>query len=268
MARYIHQASPRAEGPLVAVNCAAIPPGLMESELFGHKRGAFTGAVKDRRGRFQLARHGTIFLDEIGELDPALQAKMLRVVQEREVEPVGGEGSEAVDVRIICATNRDIKAMTAAGEFREDLYYRLAVVNLHLPSLRERAADIPLLIESFLRRFNAPSGVRFSQTALDRLADHDWPGNIRELQNVVERALILRHGEIIEPGDLNLLTGQSPGAFVLPEIPDEGISLDAVEEELVRMALARAGGNRAAAARMLGIERHKLLYRMEKFAIN
>ena len=267
LARFIHQRSPRSQGPLVTVNCAAIPAGLMESELFGHVKGAFTGAVKDRRGRFQLARHGTLFLDEIGELDLPTQAKLLRAVQEREVEPVGGEAVEAVDVRIVCATNRDLQKMVAEGGFREDLYYRLAVVPLSLPPLRERLDDIPLLVELFLRRFNAPVGVRFSPEALARLREHHWPGNVRELQNVVERALIMRRGEVIEAADLAIGGGKRAGGFEIPDIPDEGISLDEVERELVRRALAKAGGNRAAAARLLGIERHKLLYRLEKYGI-
>jgi len=268
LARYIHQRSDRSDGPLVAVNCAAIPVGLIESELFGHLKGAFTGAVKDRRGRFQLARHGTLFLDEIGELEPSTQAKLLRAVQEREVEPVGGEIPEPVDVRILCATNRDIQAMIADGSFREDLYYRLAVVVLHLPPLRRRKADIPLLVENFLRKFGAPAGVGFTDAAMDRLREHDWPGNIRELQNVVERALILRRGELIDVGDLAVdLPGAPSEGFILPDIPDSGISLESVERELVVKALAKAGGNRAAAARLLGVERHILLYRMEKFGL-
>ncbi len=268
MARYIHQLSERNNGPLVAVNCAAIPAGLIESELFGHKKGAFTGAVKDRRGRFQLARHGTLFLDEIGELEFSTQAKLLRAVQEREVEPVGGETPEVVDVRIICATNRDIQTMVAGGAFREDLYYRLAVVELRLPPLRRRRDDIPPLVAVFLRKFGAPAGVALSPAAMERLQGHDWPGNIRELQNVVERALILRRSEMIDVNDLALGSSDGGGgSFCLPDIPDSGISLEAVEKELVRRALVKADGNRAAAARLLGVERHILLYRMEKFSL-
>ncbi|MFA7383975.1 MAG: sigma-54 dependent transcriptional regulator [Desulfurivibrionaceae bacterium] len=268
LARLIHQHSPRAQGPMVAVNCAAIPENLLESELFGHVKGAFTGAVSSRKGRFQSAAGGTLFLDEIGELRLDLQAKLLRAIQERVVAPVGAEQPEAVDVRLIAASNRDLYAAIGEGTFREDLYYRLGVILLHLPPLRERREDIPGLVAHFLLKVGAPAGVRFSAEALSRLKAHPWPGNIRELQNIVERAVILRKGLLIEPAELQLAAAPQPAtANGLPEIPDEGLSLEAVEQGLIKKALAKANGNRSEAARLLKIPRHVLIYRLEKFKI-
>ncbi|MEW6220264.1 MAG: sigma-54 dependent transcriptional regulator [Thermodesulfobacteriota bacterium] len=267
LARLIHRRSPRRDHPLVAVNCSAIPPTLIESELFGHKKGAFTGAVAHRKGRFQTANHGTLFLDEVGELRPDMQAKLLRGLQEREVEPVGADRPERVDVRIIAATNRDLEEAIRRGEVREDLFYRLSVIHLHLPPLRERREDIPALTRQFLDRLGAPPEVRFSESALARMHHYAWPGNIRELQNVVERCLILRKGPVIEAGSLQLPEPAAPDAFPLPEIPDEGISLEAVERALVEKALAKAGNNRSEAARLLKIPRHVLLYRLAKFGL-
>ncbi len=268
LARLIHQHSPRAQGPMVAVNCAAIPENLLESELFGHVKGAFTGAVSSRKGRFQSAVGGTLFLDEIGELRLDLQAKLLRAIQERVVAPVGADQSEPVDVRLIAASNRDLYAAIGQGTFREDLYYRLGVIPLHLPPLRERREDIPGLVSHFLLKVNAPAGVRFSTGALARLKGHPWPGNIRELQNIVERAVILRKGLLIEAEELQLAASpQAASANGLPEIPDEGLSLEAVEQGLIKKALAKANGNRSEAARLLKIPRHVLIYRLEKFKI-
>ncbi len=270
MARLIHRRSNRREAPLVVVNCAAIPDNLIESELFGHVKGAFTGAVANRKGRFQSARGGTLFLDEIGELKLDMQAKLLRALQEKEVQPVGSDRTEKVDVRIIAATNRDLKVETAAGRFREDLYYRLGVIPLHIPALRERPEDIPTLAKHFLEKLNAPSGVRFSPAALALMKGYPWPGNIRELQNAVERACILRRGDELTPSELGLPGVASPrgevGGLSL-EIPPEGISLEEVEKELIRKALTRSGGNRSEAARLLKIPRHVLIYRLEKFAM-
>jgi len=268
MARLIHRRSNRREAPLVAVNCAAIPDSLIESELFGHVKGAFTGAVANRKGRFQSARGGTLFLDEIGELKFDMQAKLLRALQEKEVQPVGSDRTEKVDVRIIAATNRDLKEETSDGRFREDLYYRLGVIPLHIPALRERPEDIATLARHFLVKQGAPVGVRFSPAALALLKAYPWPGNIRELQNAVERACILRRGEEIGIGDLGLLvaSGQSgDGGGLGLEIPPEGISLEEVEKELIGKALVRSGGNRSEAARLLKIPRHVLIYRLEKF---
>jgi two-component system NtrC family response regulator len=253
---------------MVAVNCAAIPEHLLESELFGHVRGAFTGAVSSRKGRFQSASGGTLFLDEIGELRSDLQAKLLRVVQEREVAPVGADQTESVDVRLVAASNRDLREAITWGGFREDLYYRLGVILLHLPPLRQRREDIPGLVDHFLQKLNAPAGVRFSDQALARLREYSWPGNIRELRNVVERSVILRGGEMIGVTDLQLADeARPPEMTVLPEIPPEGLSLEEVEQGLIRKALAMAGGNRAEAARLLRIPRHVLVYRLEKFGI-
>jgi len=268
MARLIHRRSNRCGAPLVVVNCAAIPDNLIESELFGHVKWAFTGAVANRKGRFQSARGGTLFLDEIGELKLDMQAKLLRALQEKEVQPVGSDRTEKVDVRIIAATNRDLKAETSAGRFREDLYYRLGVIPLHIPALRERPEDIATLANHFLKKLNAPAGVHFSPTALALMKGYPWPGNIRELQNGVERACILRRGEEIGPGELGLpgpasRTGEGGGLCL--EIPPEGISLEEVEKELIRKALVRSGGNRSEAARLLKIPRHVLIYRLEKF---
>ncbi|MHB8988668.1 MAG: sigma-54-dependent transcriptional regulator [Desulfobulbia bacterium] len=268
LARLIHQHSPRAQGPMVAVNCAAIPENLLESELFGHVKGAFTGAVSNRKGRFQAAVGGTLFLDEIGELRLDLQAKLLRAIQERVVSPVGADAPEAVDVRLIAASNRDLYAAIGQGTFREDLYYRLGVILLHLPPLRERREDIPGLVSHFLLKVGAPAGVRFSAEALARLKAHPWPGNIRELQNIVERAVILRRGLLIEADELQLAACPQPAMENgIPEIPDEGLSLEAVEQGLIKKALAKANGNRSEAARLLKIPRHVLIYRLEKFKI-
>jgi len=268
LARLIHQHSPRAQGPMVAVNCAAIPENLLESELFGHVKGAFTGAVSNRKGRFQAAAGGTLFLDEIGELRLDLQAKLLRAIQERVVAPVGADQPEAVDVRLIAASNRDLYAAIGQGTFREDLYYRLGVILLHLPPLRERREDIPGLVTHFLLKLGAPAGVRFSAGALARLKAHPWPGNIRELQNIVERAVILRKGLLIEAEELQLAAPSQPKTENgLPDIPDEGLSLEAVEQGLIKKALTKANGNRSEAARLLKIPRHVLIYRLEKFKI-
>jgi two-component system NtrC family response regulator len=268
LARLIHQHSPRAQGPMVAVNCAAIPENLLESELFGHVRGAFTGAVRGRKGRFHSAAGGTLFLDEIGELRLDLQAKLLRAIQERVVTPVGADQPEEVDIRLIAASNRDLYAAIGQGTFREDLYYRLGVILLQRPPLRERREDIAPLVTHFLRKLDAPAGVEFSSGALARLRAHPWPGNIRELQNVVERAIILRRGPRIEADDLQLVSMPQPAAANgIPEIPDEGLSLEEMELGLIKKALAKADGNRSQAARLLKIPRHVLIYRLEKFKI-
>ena len=267
LARLIHRNSPRALGPMVAVNCAAIPENLIESELFGHVKGAFTGAVSNRKGRFQSAARGTLFLDEIGELKMEMQAKLLRAIQEREVEPVGADRPEPVDVRLIAATNKDLQQLIETGRFREDLYYRLGVIPLHLPPLRERKEDIPRLVQHFLNKLGAPPDVDFSEGALARMLGYGWPGNIRELQNIVERSVILRKGRIIEAENLQLATSASSSSNFIPAFPPEGISLEEVEKQLVQKALSQAGGNRSEAARLLKIPRHVLLYRLEKFGL-
>ncbi len=271
LSRLIHRRSARQKGSMVAVNCAAIPDTLIESELFGHVKGAFTGAVANRKGRFQTARGGTLFLDEIGELKLDMQAKLLRAIQEKEVEPVGSDKIEKVDVRIVAATNRDLKELASTGEFREDLYYRLSVIPLHIPALRERPEDIKALAEHFLRKLGAPKGVRFSSAAMTSMKSYDWPGNIRELQNSVERGFILRRGDEIGDEVLGLSAGGVSGSAIpgeggLPlEIPPGGISLEEVEKTLIIKALEKSGGNRSEAARLLKIPRHVLIYRIEKF---
>ncbi len=267
IARAIHHGSERRAGPFVAINCAAIPAELLESELFGHLKGAFTGAVKDRVGKFARAEGGTLFLDEIGELAPEIQPKLLRALQEREIEPVGGT-TRKIDVRVVAATNRDLDAAMAAGTFREDLYYRLAVVTVRLPSLRERREDIPLLIRHFSGRQGAPE-VEFSPTAMTAMSSYDWPGNVRELENAVEQALILHRGPQVETEDLprKVRSGlrAAPGGIL--NLPEEGYSLEQLEREAIGEALRRCAGNQTRAAAFLRIPRHILVYRMEKFGL-
>ncbi|MBU1711373.1 MAG: sigma-54 dependent transcriptional regulator [Proteobacteria bacterium] len=266
LARLIHQNSPRRKGPMVAVNCAAIPENLIESELFGHVKGAFTGAVANRKGRFQTASGGTLFLDEIGELKMDMQAKLLRAVQELVIESVGSDRPEKVDVRIISASNKDLLAGIGKGEFREDLYYRLGVIPLHIPPLRDRKEDIPSLANHFLKKAGAPPDVVFTREAMAALMHYNWPGNIRELQNIVERSFILRKGQVIDARDLHLQTVVNNG-LTIPDIPDEGLSLEEVEKGLIRKALDKAAGNRSEAARLLKMPRHVLIYRLEKFGL-
>ncbi|MFC1837218.1 sigma-54-dependent transcriptional regulator [Thermodesulfobacteriota bacterium] len=267
LARLVHQHSPRRNGPMVAVNCTAIPDNLIESELFGHVKGAFTGAISNRKGRFQTAAQGTLFLDEIGELKMDMQAKLLRAIQEREVEPVGSDRTEKVDVRIIAATNKDLSEEVSKGLFREDLYYRLSVIPLHIPPLRERREDIPALAKHFLAKLAAPRSVKFSGRTMAAMKKYDWPGNIRELQNSVERSLILRKGSIIEPDDISLPAAKSSDILQIPDIPPDGVSLEEIEKGLIEKALEKSNGNRSQAARLLKIPRHVLIYRLEKFGL-
>jgi DNA-binding NtrC family response regulator len=262
IARVIHDLSRRREGPFVAVHCAALAETLLESELFGHERGAFTGAVSARKGRFELADGGTIFLDEIGEISPAVQVKLLRVIQEKEFERVGGMRPVSVDVRIIAATNKDLRAEVTAGRFREDLYYRLNVFPIALPSLSERREAILPLAEYFLKKFAAAFGksiAGFSPGARSALENYPWPGNVRELQNVMERAVILARGEIGVP-HLNL---ESPRP---PLVPSESV-LKASERETIRKVLDESGGNRQQAARILGISLRTLQYRIKEYGL-
>lgn len=280
LARAIHRWSPRAEQPFVAVNCVALTPELLESELFGHEKGAFTGAVTQKKGRFELADSGTIFLDEIGDLAPNLQAKLLRVLQEREFQRVGGTKDIRVDVRVIAATNRNLRQAMEHGTFREDLYYRLNVVEVALPPLRDRREDIPFLIDHFLTRFcrdlkRAP--LQIDPATRAALHDYHWPGNIRELQNVIERAVVLSAGLMIRLEDLPheirtpCQTQQPVTATVLPATVEEPRSLgeatDAFQRDMIRQALSRAGGNQAEAARMLGLARSNLSRLMKRLGI-
>lgn len=265
LARLIHQSSPRSHGPMVTVNCAAIPSGLIESELFGHVKGAFTGAIKDRKGYFKTASGGTLFLDEIGELTTDVQVKLLRAIQEKQVQAVGSENSKNVDIRIIAATNQNLPEQIAKGAFREDLYYRLSVIPLYIPPLRERTEDIPALVSHFLKKFDAPRNVSFSKASLDVLRAYAWPGNIREMQNIVERCTILRTNPVIEPCDLQLIAPPKEQNPLSVTIPDNGISLESVEKAYIIKALEKSGQNRSQAARLLKIPRHVLLYRLEKY---
>ena len=280
VAAAIHYGSPRASGPFVKVNCAAIPETLLESEFFGYEKGAFTGATALRRGRFESAEHGTLFLDEIGEISPALQVKLLRVLQEREFERVGGSKPIRTDVRVVAATNRDLEAMVREGKFRSDLYFRLNVVALRTLPLRERPEDIPLLALHFLDRFAATDGVDvrgFDPEALRCLAAHDWPGNVRELANAVERAVVMStNGQIMpedlpeavrsracvaDPGELSPEPAGETGDRPLREL------VGAFEAEVITRALARNQGNRARTAARLGISRRALLYKLQEYGI-
>jgi len=269
VARSIHSRSSRKSGPFVAINCAAIPHDLLESELFGHVKGAFTGAVRDKTGKFSLADGGTLFLDEVGELPPLLQPKLLRALQERVIEPVGGTKEQKLDVRVVAATNLDMEKAISDGAFREDLYYRLAVIPLHLPPLRQRRDDIPLLLRHFCGRHGAEA-VQFDKAALATLVSYPWPGNVRELENLVERLLIMRNGDTITAEELpeKVLHNDRPvSADTVVNLPPEGYSLEQLEREVVVQALERNNWNQTAAARFLRIPRHTLIYRMEKYAI-
>ncbi|OGR32241.1 MAG: Fis family transcriptional regulator [Desulfuromonadales bacterium GWD2_61_12] len=267
VARALHHGSERRERPFVAVNCAAIPSELLESELFGHVKGAFTGAIRERKGKFELADGGTLFLDEVGELPPELQPKLLRALQEREIEPVGGT-PRRIDVRLVAASNRDLEEAMGQGRFREDLYYRLAVIPIELPPLRTRRGDIPLLVRHFLTRHGAAE-LKVSEAALAALCAYDWPGNVRELENAVERMVLLRRGEELDLLDLPpKVSGRErrPGGVL--NLPDEGYSLEALEREAVLEALRRNGWNQTRAAAFLRIPRHTLIYRLEKYGIS
>jgi DNA-binding NtrC family response regulator len=266
IAKAIHFASPRASGPLVKVNCAALPENLLESELFGHEKGAFTGAVTSRQGRFELANGGTLFLDEIGDLPLNLQAKLLRVLQEREYEKVGSSRPVKVNVRILAASHRPLEELIKAGQLREDLYYRLNVVTILIPPLRERRSDLSLLIDHFLRRFAEKNGKTIrglTHEARDILLRYDYPGNVRELENLIERAVVLTRDDVIGSGDLPL-TVQDPEVEY-----EKGTNLtatvEAVERRMIRDALARSEGVQTRAAELLGISERALRYKLIKY---
>jgi two-component system NtrC family response regulator len=272
LAKAIHLNSPRKDRSLITINCAAIPKELLESELFGHKKGAFTGAVADRKGKVELADGGTLFLDEIGEMPLELQVKLLRLIQDGEIEKLGSEVRIQVDVRIIAATHRDLQAMIEDGTFREDLYYRLAVIPLTLPPLRERAQDIPDLVQTFFRKSQQKHGrpeLVMSSALLPYFVGYRWPGNVRELENIVERIVILARGTEITVEDLPKLLRQERGGMEALEIdlPPQGISLEAIEKELILKALEKCGWNQTHAARYLDISRKTLIYRMERHGI-
>ena len=264
VARAIHELSPRKAKRFVAVNCGALPDTLLESELFGYKAGAFTDAKKDKPGRFALAQGGTILLDEIGDISAAMQTRLLRVLQERVYEPLGGVESVKADIRVIAATNKDLRQLVREGRFREDLFYRIHVVRLELPSVRGRREDIPLLVEHFIARFNRLQGkdiAGVSDGVLARLMEHDFPGNVRELENVIEHAFVLCRGGLIEERHLppNLRREEGGQGAGLPR----GLTLEAMEKLLIRDALQRCGGNRAAAARELGINASTLFRKIK-----
>jgi len=272
LAKAIHFHSARTHAAFVTINCGAIPEHLLESELFGHRRGSFTGAVADKRGKFETADGGTIFLDEIGELPSQLQVKILRVLQEREIDKVGDPRPIKVDVRVIAATNRDLEKMIADGGFRGDLYYRLAVVSIRMPPLRERADDIPLLVDHFLTKHSERLGrprPAVEKTVYSAFNLYSWPGNVRELENAIERALVLDKDGVLGLDDLpeRLRSREQRMGNLRIELPDEGISLETVERELLLAALEKHNWNQTRAAAYLGITRSTLLYRMQKFGI-
>jgi len=275
IARYVHNNSKRSGNPFIAVNCGAIPSDLLEAEMFGHERGAFTGAVGSRMGLFQLANGGTIFLDEIGEMMLPLQVKLLRVLQEREIRPVGAERTIKIDVRVIAASNRDLTAEVEKGRFREDLYYRLQVIPIVIPPLRERRSDIPMLVHHFLEKHNAmrPSAaVRLTEEAMVHLWEYDWPGNVRELENLIERMVILSEDGVIKVDSLptNIRSFISDKKIPRPTLTDEGIDLNQAVEEfeyrLIDEALRRTKGNKQAAARLLGLKRTTLVAKLRRKA--
>jgi len=269
-ARAIHDRSDQRQMPLIKVNCAAIPESLLESELFGHVRGAFTGATTNRKGRFALADGGTLFLDEIGTMAPYLQSKLLRVLQEREFEPLGSDRTQTVDVRVIAATNRDLRQMVSEGRFQEDLYYRLSVIPIHIPPLRERRDDIPLLVEHFLTKHAARAGKRALTLAggvSEGLSRYDWPGNVRELENTIERAVVLARGSEVSLADISMVG--APPAATPAGLPSPRLhqNVEWVERETIRQALQRALGVKKDAADILGLSQRALSYYLSKYHI-
>ena len=269
IARAIHFNSSRADMSFVTVNCSAIPEDLLESELFGYKKGAFTGAVKDKPGKFEAADGGTVFLDEIGDLRKDLQTKILRVLQEKTIDKVGATQSINVDVRVVAATNVPLETAIKEGKFREDLYYRINVIPVLLPPLRERKDDVPLLVQHFVEKHGGKD-CKIQSKVLDIFDRYDWPGNVRELENIVERALVLRReGNVIGPEDIpeHIKAKQFHSPMSL-EIPDDGINLEEVEKSLIINALNKARHNQTRAAELLGISRQTLIYRMQKYKIN
>lgn len=268
-ARYLHTCSARAAGPFVNVTCSALPEALLESELFGYERGAFTDAKARKLGLLEVASGGTVLLDEIGEMSPLLQAKLLRVLEEGRFRRIGGAVDLHPDVRVLAATNRDLPQEVAIGNFREDLYYRLSVLHVHVPPLRERESDVVLLARHFLARYAALFGREisgFSPEAEQRLEQHRWPGNVRELKNTLERAALMSDGRVIGVEDLEFdVASDAPRASRWLELPPDGIKLEALERDLVEQALLRTQGNKTRAAALLGLTRDQLRHRVEKF---
>jgi DNA-binding NtrC family response regulator len=269
IARAIHEHSTRSSGPFLKINSTAIPENLLESELFGYEKGAFSGATSAKPGKFELADKGTLFLDEIGDVPPAIQVKLLRVIQEREFERLGGTKTLKVDVRLIAATNRDLRAALEEGTFRQDLYYRLNVVAIDVPPLREHKEDIPALANFFLQRFAQVSGKKFTGIAPDAvelLTQFHWPGNVRELENVIERSITFATGPVLAAADIRL-DRPAPSQSAAPVLP-EGMTLDQWEQEIIREALRHANGNKSQAARSLGLSRNALRYRLSQMGLS
>jgi len=270
VARLIHHRSAQREMPLIKVNCAAIPDTLLESELFGHVRGAFTGATMTKRGKFALADGGSIFLDEIGTMSPAIQSKVLRVLQEREFEPLGAERTQRVDVRVIAATNRDLKQMVSDSKFQEDLYYRLNVIPIDIPPLRERREDIQVLVEHFVEKHRQRTGKKIERVddgVIAALERYDWPGNVRELENTIERAVVLTTGSVITASAISLVGATSASSAGLPSMRLHQ-NLEWVERETIRRALDQAGGVKKDAAELMGISQRALSYYLAKYRID
>jgi transcriptional regulator with GAF, ATPase, and Fis domain len=270
IARAIHFHSPRKDKPFVKINCTAIPENLMESELFGYEKGAFTGANISKPGKFEQADTGTVMLDEIGDVPANVQVKLLRILQEREFERLGSNKTQHIDVRVVAATNKDLRAALEDGTFREDLYYRLNVVPLEIPPLRERKEDIPWLSRHFVEKLAPEMGDRvrgITDAAVDKLMQYSWPGNVRELENVIERSMVMALGERLDEKDIrldmNLRPRHATGEVGLPE----GMSLDTYEQELIKNALKQADGNKSHAARILGLTRNALRYRLTQMGI-
>ena len=265
IARAIHQHSPRKDRPFVKINCTAIPENLMESELFGYEKGAFTGANTSKPGKFEIANTGTVMLDEIGDVPASIQVKLLRVLQEREFERLGSNKTMHTDVRVIAATNVDLREALEQGTFREDLYYRLNVVPLNIPPLRDRKEDIPYLVDHFAKKFSG----KISEGALERLMAYHWPGNVRELENVIERSILLAQGPEVQASDVRIDMGQRsrPAATTADGFLPEGMTLDQYEQALIREALKRADGNKSQAARLLGLTRNALRYRLAQMGL-
>jgi DNA-binding NtrC family response regulator len=271
IARAIHFHSPRRDRPLVKINCTAIPENLMESELFGYEKGAFTGAQTSKPGKFEQADTGTVFLDEIGDVPAAIQVKLLRVLQEREFERLGSNVTRHIDVRVIAATNQDLRAALEQGTFREDLYYRLNVVPINIPPLRDRKQDIPFLANHFVQKLAPETGSRvdsLTDAAIEKLLNYHWPGNVRELENVIERSLVMCSGTQLDEDDIRLENAPRPrGVQSDSHFLPEGLTLDQYEQEIIREALRRADGNKSQAARMLGLTRNALRYRLTQMGL-
>jgi transcriptional regulator with GAF, ATPase, and Fis domain len=272
IARAIHQHSPRHDRPFVKINCTALPENLMESELFGYEKGAFTGANSTKPGKFEQADTGTVFLDEIGDVPPSVQVKLLRILQEREFERLGSNKTRHIDVRVLAATNVDLRAALENGTFREDLYYRLNVMPINIPPLRERKEDIPPLASHFVSRLAGELGspaLSISPGAVQRLMSYHWPGNVRELENVIERSLVLATGPVLEAEDIRLdMSARAVRAnSASPGFLPEGMTLDEYEQAIIREALKRANGNKSQAARLLGLTRNALRYRLSQMGL-